>query len=518
MSNESISSALLFGLLTTVTAVASGCSTFGADDDSAPAASLPGRDPAPGSEAQGPKAPPVGGPADASELTNALGVFVAIRGNPAADATREHPITSIQAAIDLARRVGKRVYVCGGTYEEAITVADSISVIGGLDCTANEWRSGGPVTRIASPSSPAMRATDIVSPTRIEGIDLVAPNATAPSQSSIGLLVVNSLGLVVARTAITAGDAAKGDDGVEGAQLAQPLAADGRNIVDARECPNAICNPAWELSVPGGVNVCDGVRVAESGGAGGSGGAWRIVNDVARFRFVLYAANTAPRPPIDRSGAAGVDGVDGAIAGGLRVTLDGYAPSDGHAGTDGAPGKGGRGGSGHSPDPQIDANAPGVQGVWRGWSGASGGAGGCPGLAGTPGKGGGASVAALLVESPITLDGATLVSARGGDAGLGTFGGTPTGGGNQGSDAGFAFLTHPAHGGRGGMSGVSTNGSSGPSIAIAHVGPKPIMQGASKLTPGSGGAAVAERSRTDVGLTKTIPATPAGVSTDFYGM
>lgn len=518
MPNTSISSALAFGLFTTLTAVASGCSAFDAAGDEGAGTSLPGRENGPsGANGETPKAPPLGGPADASELTNELGVFVASSGSRTGAGTRDRPIDTIQAAIDLAKRVGKRVYVCGGTYEEAITVADSISIIGGLDCRANEWRSGGPITRIVSPSSPAMRAADIGSPTRIEGIELVAPNAGAPSQSSIGLIVANCRGLVIARSSIIAGDAAKGDDGVEGAKLAQPLSADGRNLVDAAECPNAICIPTWSLSVPGGVNVCDGVRVAESGGAGGTGGAWRVVNEISRFAFVLYAADTAPRPPIDRSGAAGADGVDGAPADVMGITLGGYAPGHGHDGTDGAPGKGGRGGSGHSPDPQVEANAPGVKGVWRGWSGASGGAGGCPGLAGSAGKGGGASIAALLVESVVTFDSVTLTSGRGGAGGLGTFGSAPTGGGNPGSDAGFAFLTHPAHGGRGGLSGVSTNGSSGPSIAIAHVGPKPTLQGTFKLVPGVGGASIPPRDRADLGIIKTIPSTPAGTSADIFG-
>lgn len=517
MPNKSISSTLVFGLLTTLTAVASGCSVFDAAEDDAAGPSLPGRQNGEnGAEGEAPKAPPVGGPADTSELTNELGVFVANTGSRTAAGTRERPIDTIQAAIDLAKRVGKRVYVCGGTYEEAITVVDSISIIGGLDCTANEWRNGGPVTRIVSPTSPAMHASDIVSPTRIEGIELVAPDATAPSQSSIGLLIGNSRGLVIARSTIIAGDAAKGEDGTEGAGIAQTVAADGKNLVDAAECPNSICNPSWGLEVAGGANVCDGVHVAESGGAGGRGGAWRVVNDVSRFNFVVYAADTGTRPPIERSGAAGTDGVDGAVADAPGVTLGGYAPGNGHDGTDGEPGKGGRGGGGHSPDPKIDANAPGVQGVWRGWSGASGGAGGCAGLAGTAGKGGGASIAALLVESLVTFDGVTLTSGHGGDAGLGTFGGAPTGGGNPGSDGNFPFLTHPAHGGRGGLSGISTNGSSGPSIAIAHVGPKPNLQGAFKLVPGTGGAAIPQRDRADLGINKTIPATPAGASADIY--
>lgn len=521
MPNSSISSAILLGLLTSITALASGCGAFGTDDDDGSSnKALPARDPGAGGDT--PKAPPVGGPADTSELTNALGVFVAKNGDPAANATREHPITSIQAAIDLAKRAGKRVYVCGGTYTEAITMADSISLIGGLDCTANEWRTGGPVTRIEAPTSPAMRASDITSPTRIEGIELLAPNAAAPSASSIGLIAVHAPALVIARASIIAGNAAKGEDGNDGAQLTQSdTAARGQNLLAASECPGEKCTPAWGARASGGVNLCDGApeHIAESGGAGGIGGVYRVVNDISRFNFVLYDPNSGPVPPIDRSSAAGLDGKDGNGGEGGAISRDGYVPADGRSGTDGAPGKGGRGGSGHSPDPAVDANSPSVRGVWRGWSGAGGGAGGCPGLAGGAGKGGGASIAALLVDSPVTFDGVTLTSGRGGDAGLGTFGSTPTAGGAGGFDNNFPFLTHPAHGGRGGAAGTSGNGSSGPSIAIAHIGPAPKVQAGSRLVPSAGGAPIEARSRTDVfGLTKTIPATAPGISSQIAAM
>ncbi len=515
MPNTSLSSAILLGLLTGSTALASGCGVFGTDDDATSSdKALPARDPGAGGDA--PKAPPVGGPADTSELTNALGVFVATSGDPAANATREHPIRNIQAAIDLAKRAGKRVYVCGGTYAEAITMADSISLIGGLDCTANEWRTGGPVTRIESPTSPAMRASDVTSPTRIEGIELVAPNGAAPSASSVGLIAVRAAGLVIAHASIIAGNAAKGEDGSDGGQLTQSdTAARGQSLLPASECPGEKCTPAWGARASGGVNLCDGApeHIAESGSAGGIGGVYRVVNDISRFNFVPYDPNSGPVPPIDRSGAPGLDGNDG--AGGERgaFSREGYVPADGRSGTDGVPGKGGRGGSGHSPDPAVDANSPSVRGVWRGWSGAGGGAGGCPGLAGGAGKGGGASIAALLVDSPVTFDGVALVSGRGGDAGLGTFGSTPTAGGAPGFDNDFPFLGHPAHGGRGGAAGTSGNGSSGPSIAVAHVGPAPRVQAGSKLVPGAGGASIDARSRTDAfGITKTIPATPPGLS------
>jgi hypothetical protein len=118
----------------------------------------------------------------------------------------------------------------------------------------------------------------------------------------------------------------------------------------------------------------------------------------------------------------------------------------------------------------------------------------------------------LLVASATTFDATEIVSGRGGDAGLGAFGSLPTPGGTAAAPA--------AAGGRGGAAGISGNGGAGPSIGIAHVGAAPKLVGTTKATPGKGGAAVEERTRTDdaLGVTSTVPATPAGLSTDILAL
>jgi hypothetical protein len=125
----------------------------------------------------------------------------------------------------------------------------------------------------------------------------------------------------------------------------------------------------------------------------------------------------------------------------------------------------------------------------------------------------------LLIDSAATIESTELVSARGGDAGRGAFGSTPTAGGA----AAFLNADYPGisptdskPGGRGGAAGISGNGSNGPSLGIAHAGPAPKVDGATTITASTGGAAIDERSRTDAfGITKTIPATPAGTSTNI---
>jgi hypothetical protein len=541
------SSRTVLALLANVALATTACGVFGSDTPTSaePATQAPAPD-ADGGVIEGPKAPPITGPAAQNELTDELGIFVASNGLDIADGTHGHPLATIQAGIDKAKTVGKRVYVCAGLYKQALVIADSISVIGGLDCTNNEWRTGTGVSRIESPTSPAMRAKDIKSATRLEGLDVTAPNATAPGGSSIGLLADHAAALVVARSKIVAGNAMKGDDGGEGIALSNAATVNGSAGLDRVQCVfgaggtstcAAVTNVNgsfrdWNvpaLGVPGS-NACVGApnHVAEAGGRGGNGGlheygqvpvpgtnppqtmllfhdyAGRLGNAAA-----LYATANAPDA---RTGAPGIDGTDGkngAATG--TLSADGYVPADGTNGSDGATGSGGAGGNGADPT-EATPKADGA--VWRGWGGAGGGAGGCPGLAGKAGKGGGASIAALLIEGAVTFDGSELVAGQGGTGGLGALGSPPTAGGAPGNNprADIPALSGKP-GGRGGAAGISGNGGSGPSAGIAHVGAAPNLVGANKIAPGAGGAEIQVRSRTDgLGVTKTVPATPAGAS------
>jgi hypothetical protein len=498
---------------------ASGCS---AASDTAAASG--GDDPAMPSRGDAPeamKAPAVGGPASGGELTDALGVFVAAApaGQAGASGSHDHPLSSIQDAIDLGTRVGKRVYVCAGRFHEALSVADSVAIIGGLDCTGNEWHLSDARTRIDAPSSPAIRALGITAVTRIEGFEIYAPNASSPSGSSIALVADHAPGLVIARTKLVAGNASAGADGVDGIQLvasphnAEP-ATTAASCATGGNCPIVGAHYVKSSGAHGGTNSCSGApgHTAEAGGNGGSGGIWEPLNDLSAFHFHPYqqiAANGADLG-VPRTAAPGVDGAPGANAAPLGTfSRDGYAPARGTPGSNGAPGSGGSGGAGRSPEPDYDPNTAAVKGVWRGFGGAGGGAGGCPGLAGTAGDGGGASIAALLVESPVTFDGAELESGSAGGGGRGAFGSMPTAGGIQGINV-FFVSTNGQPGGRGGAAGISGNGSNGPTAGIAVSGSKPIVGPTTTIKPGIAAPAIPARNRTTLDFTSTIPGTPAG--------
>lgn len=525
------SSRLVLALFANLALATTSCGVFGSDDSpSAPEApEAPAAD-ADGGALDGSTLPPVGGPASQNELTDELGVFVAETGRDTGSGSHTSPFASIQVGIDRAKAVGKRVYVCAGTYKESLVIANAISIIGGLDCTALEWRLGVGFSRVESSSSPVVKATNITVTTRLEGLEVVAPNATAPSGSSIGLLADRAGALVMARSKITAGDAMNGVDGLEGAQLANAATTKGAAIPGAAQCSGTLC-PAFARPPggAGGTNICTGApgHVGQTGGAGGSGGHWDVTQTTVGMtttqQFVVHNGNDVTfgltKAATGFTGGAGVDGPDGpAPAATGTISSTGYTPADGGKGTDGAPGSGGAGGDGLQPGTVVYTPTP-VGAEYRGWGGGGGGAGGCPGLSGTSGRGGGASIGALLIDSPMTFDASQLSSRAGGNAGKGTLGSARLPGGvrNNPEIPGQYPELAPAlghDGGRGGAAGISSNGSNGPSIAIAHAGAAPTLSGGTTTTHGTGGAAIASRSQTIAGIVKTIPATTAGVAQD----
>ncbi len=459
-------------------------------------------------------------------IDEGFGVFVsASLGTAAGDGTRAKPFASMQTAINAAKASNKRVYACAGSYAENLTFADGVSVFGYFACSGGSWTTSAGRAIIAAPSSPAAHATNIVTATRVEGLEIVAPDAAASSGSSIGLMANGSPALAFFHSRIHAGIAKAGDSGVEGIALQQSGSINGGANTTVNECGfNLFACDAANTGGAGGTSICTGAP-GHNGGAGGSGGfAGRyqsgpvpVVEPPTRGLPLVGTATTAVGANFDgvhsaASGANGVDGATGTSALAMgTISASGYTPADGAPGVDGTPGMGGGGGSGHAPVGTL----PNTNSDWYGVSGAGGGAGGCPGLAGTPGKGGGASIAILAVDSPMQFHASTIESSAGGAGGLGTFGSTATLGGYPGDDvAGPSYGPNPlaGKGGRGGDAGMSGQGAGGPSIGVASHGAAPTLDAPPVV--GAGGAAAPARG--NLATDQTIAASAAGLSAPTY--
>ena len=510
-----------------------------ADDAAAFDANVPNQGDDAGVSDGGPKGEVIDATPPPDKITEEYGVFVSPTGNDTNEGSRARPFATVQAGITHAATVGKLVFVCTGSYSEALVVADSISVIGGLDCTDPlVWKSGAPLSRIVAPSSPAVRASSITSPTRLEALAIVAPDATTPSASSIGLLADHSTGLTIVGSSIDAGNGAAGTDGAGAIQLTLGASSRGVDEPASIACGANGCgiDPATgfrklQPGGAGGVGQCLGAPGHDGGkgGAGGAGGLWITYDPFLTFFsrwWMLFKDGSGSYPGSGPGGAGsgpgGGSGQDGAPPAEIgTLNSDGYlAPSgsagtDGKAGTGGAGGTGGSAGTGRDPDygaPDLpSALTLGAGEVYAARGGAGGGAGGCPGLAGSAGTGGGASIGVALVASPIVINNVAITAANGGAAGLGSFGSDPTKGGNPG--AGVTSSGGGAKpGGNGGGAGVGTNGANGPSIGILSSGAAPVVNGM-KTKAGNGGPAINARTHTDpLGVVHTIPATPAGLA------
>lgn len=465
-------------------------------------------------------------PPPVDELTEAYGVFVSPAGSTSGAGTREAPLSTIGAGIAKAKESGKRVYVCKGTYKEALELKSGISVLGGYACTMNWRREDGAYSRVESPSSPAVRAKDITSATTFSGFDVLAPDATAANASSIGLVADNAGKLVVVASKITAGKGADGVHGVEPAARMPGPNIDGKPGTGGSSRSSVDSKPQRTPFGSGGTSACGG----GSGGNGATG-----ANATCKCGFsgtplreqcstsipatcylqTLPLGSCDPGIPGGGSSEAGAAGTDGASASSGKLSSTGYAPGNGAAGTSGKPGMGGAGGSAQPVNANVCSGTIGDGASKNFASGAGGGAGGCGGVAGTPGTGGGASIAALVWSSPgLTFDDTQLTSSRGGAGGKGTLGAAPTAGGKAGATATGAGAA--SNGGAGGVPGVSGSGAGGPSFGIAHHGPAPTLVNGATSEAAQGGAGVAATSKSFGSKTWTLKASSAGLSKDVY--
>ncbi len=483
---------------------------------------------------------------NACVIAEAFGVFVDARALAGGDGSQERPFASLKVAISAAAARKKRVYACEGLYREAVELAPGVSMFGGFSC-ANGWAIGPGRAKIESPTSPAMRAVDIVQKTKVSDFDVFSADARAPSETSVALLAIHSPGLVIERSTIRAGRGANGAIAVETAPLTQSGGANGVSGTgdgsDDQWCyfdrgSVERCNARAKFGL-GGVSRCissAGVPTSDAlnGGGGGSGGvgSQQLIpctdHDECSHVFIpeapgLPIATTSASAQggyanfdetfLAAAGANGARGAQGVSSDRRLGTFSiaspiGYiADNAGVAGRPGAPGQGGGGGRGlrYRGDSRAFPQ--------YGPRGSGGGAGGCAGLGGAAGTAGGASIALVAFGSPLTIASSWVESSTGGDGGRGAFGSFGTDGG-FGGDAFAADLTNRgAAGGTGGAGGWGGSGGGGPSFAIAHQGAAPSIISSTLVVGGGGRGVEAIVARDDRG---TIAASVSGASAPLF--
>jgi hypothetical protein len=434
------------------------------------------------------------------------------RGTASGDGTASTPVNSIALGLTLAKSKSATLHVCAEEYHEAFVLVNGVSANGHWDCTKGEGATTLARAVIRAPTSPAATASGLTLPARIEGFEILAPDLDAgpaeiPALSSIGLYVAQTKGLTFVDVEVQGGKAGPGRDGVSMANVesgtkggdAKPqgmTTCTTGTVIEPGLLQLGIKLPGCKetttiLGSKGGTSIC---AQGTAGGPGGNGGDGAFFNPGAT---VNPARNPHGRPLVATdvtavggveglAGFRGQDGSDGNIGknGNWSITANGFTPGDGVAGEDGQPGMGGGGGGGNA-SYRCSGGPCSPAGTMYFFSaaGAGGGSGGCPGLAGTPGRGGGASIAALIVASEIRFEKARLVASAGGRAGRGALGSDGLAGGLPGAAVPFAGAG--GGGGKGGGSGLSGHGDPGPSIALAYSFQPEMIQ--VTLVPGPAG-------------------------------
>ncbi len=411
-------------------------------------------------------------------------IWVSPSGSDANPGTREAPMATLQAAIDAADAAGNGadLYIAGGEYMESLTLRSRVSLYGGWDETdwSRDMASARAIVRGGPTAVQGTQSNDLV----LEGLEVVAADATTAGTSSIAIWLLNTTGVTVRENIIRAGAGAMGVAGTTPSRTR--TGSDGGNGRNAALCVSRLSGGGRGVNyrdggtggLGGGTNPTGGSG-GESGSGGNGGNAGTSGSKNGRD-----GTNGTVTGPVGGNGSAGSDFG--------TVTEDGqYDPTTagGSTGTNGGPGYGGGGGGG----------AYGFIGFCGG-SGGGGGGGGEGGAPGTGGMGGGASFGVLAVgpgaveimdnEIHTGVGGTGGVGATGGSGGCGGDGGR---GGNRGCDSLIPSLCTGSGGDggdgtTGGRGGHGGGGGGGPSIGIIEGATTTITQNGNTFMLGGGGA------------------------------
>ncbi|XYH95631.1 hypothetical protein ACMHYB_48825 [Sorangium sp. So ce1128] len=444
------------------------------------------------------------------------GVFVSEQGDDESPGTKDAPVKTLQRAIRLAasgrgdgEKATRRVYACGGVFEEAISLSQGVDLWGGRQCAGGDWSYGGPLDRqnaltvIAPPVGIPVRVLggdDAViagddTTSVIFGVRAVAADASASDhKSSIAMLLEHGAKAIVQSSVILAGDGKDGEPGEDAPNFRASPGVVGKDGADA--CTADVAPGALPV-----VTVC-GDGIESTGGEGGDGGleagrdgASGLPEPVGNPPDLGLGGLGASSMPC-KEGQNGADGAPaeraaGAVDPGL-LGVDGWI---GVRGEDGKPGGVGQGGGGGGGGKGRDSTRNACPAGWPqgGAAGGSGGSGGCGGKGGKGGGYGGASVGIVALQgSDLTVDASTVLGAKGGNGGVGGTGqwggfGWDGGLGGHGSVTDTSRGCRGGRGGNGGRGGDAGGGLGGHSFGIASVGASVAILENATVSPGRAG-------------------------------
>jgi hypothetical protein len=388
-------------------------------------------------------------------IDDGIGIFVdgASGDDATGSGTKAKPYKTLAKAVKNAG-AKLRVYVCGGTYAEDVSldVTNAVGLFGGLACQT--WAYDG-TKAIVGVGLNALKIDSVGKPVVVSDLAFVSAAGVAAGDSSVAAFVKNSANVLFRRVRLTAGAGKAGAAG-----------ATGSNWTAVAQSDPAIAGNNASGTTGGGTHSCNTCvdAVTTAGAAGGGGG---LTPGAGGNGLPNLSAN----PPTDGAGGnpgcvAGHNGASAAVGGnGAGATASGDLVAEGwkvSRGTDaknGGPGQGGGGGGGGT--------------ALNGGGGGGGACGGCGGAAGKSGGSGGSSLALASLGSAVTLAECQLQAGAGGAGGDGSAGQV----GQPGGFSGVAVSPGCAggNGGTGGGGGAGGGGAGGGSIGVLYKGTAPAL-------------------------------------------
>ncbi len=413
----------------------------------------PGTNPGPGGGGN------PGGQVDACDgpaaPNNAEDFFVAgSGGNDANVGSQDQPLSTIQAAIELADQSGGgNVHISSGVFSESVELRSNVNLFGGYD--ANTWRQcpdANPTTIVGGTTAMTGEGIDSA---MVNGLTIISSEAGS-NESSVAVRLVDSANVEIFGNRIVAGDGGEGSSGANGAAGSDGEA--GSNGANAAACPPDRNGGSGAASNVGGGGGTGG-RGGAAGGFDGSSGGGPHGGAGGQGGGLGTSGDEGGRGNLDNPADTGDLGEGGL---GIGTLADGfYQPADGDDGVAGENGSGGGGGGGGG----------GALVFACGGGGGGGGEGGGGGDGGLGGLGGGASLGIVLINSTdIMIDDNVIETGdggQGGDAGDGGLGGEGGDGGSGGSRFGGQGPGRDGgKGGNGGEGGAGGGGGGGPVVGI----------------------------------------------------